>query len=87
MLIWFGASDAFVQPNLAQCVQDTITANGADSLMTYCYDPTATHASLVRADSDYVNEWIGWKAGIGADPGACPPFNSGMMCRQPPVNF
>ena len=66
---------------------DTTTADGAAPIMTYCYDLTATHNSLVRADSDYVNEWISWKAGIGADPGACRAFNSGGICRVPPVNF
>jgi pimeloyl-ACP methyl ester carboxylesterase len=87
ILVWLGALDTFLAPNLAQCVEDTVTANGANSLMTYCYDLTATHNSLVRADSDYVNEWISFKAGIGADPGSCPVFDSGSLCRQPPINY
>ncbi|HWE27126.1 MAG TPA: hypothetical protein VHB97_03945, partial [Polyangia bacterium] len=87
ILVWFGAQDTYLQPALAQCIQDTATAEGVDSLMRYCYDATATHVGLVRADADYVNQWVAFKAGIGADPGACPPFDSGVSCLVPPVNY
>ena len=87
MLVWFGALDTFLKPSLAQCVQDTATAEVGTSLIRYCYDPMSTHTGLVRADSDYVNKWIGFKAGLGSDPGACPTFNSGGSCLVPPVNY
>jgi hypothetical protein len=87
ILVWFGAQDTFLYPALAQCIQDTAKAEGADALMTYCYDPTADHLSLVRVDSDYVNKWVGWKAGIGSDPGSCPAFITGKSCLMPPANY
>lgn len=87
MLVWFGALDTFLKPSLAQCVHDTATTEVGASLVRYCYDQTATHNSLVRADSDYVNKWIGFQAGIGSDPGSCPTFDSGGTCLVPPVNY
>lgn len=87
ILVWFGALDTYLKPALAQCIQDTATAEGASGIMRYCYDANSTHVQLVRADADYVNQWVAFKAGIGSDPGDCPPFNSGFQCLVPPVNY
>lgn len=87
VLIFYGGMDAYVKPGFAQCARDKFMMDNTDSIISYCYDAAATHAALVRLDTDYVNKWIAFKAGIGPDPGACTPFPSGMMCTVPPNNF
>ena len=46
-----------------------------------------TATSSADANSDYVNQWIAARAGVGSDPAACAPFPTGMTCLQPPNDF
>lgn len=91
ILIWFGGMDTYIKPTLAQCVRDKfamdLSGAGTTTKIQYCYDPNATHNSIVRDDTDFVNKWIAFKAGIGADPGACMDFPTGLTCKTPPNNF
>ena len=44
----------------------------------------ATATSSVAVDPDFVNQWIAARAGIGAEPAACPALPTGMTCQTPP---
>jgi pimeloyl-ACP methyl ester carboxylesterase len=89
MLTWYAAMDLDVPPNLAQCALDRLAADGTPaSLVSYCFDAGADHNNVIRRNSDYVNQWIAARAGLGKDPAPCTPFPAGMQaCRMPPANF
>ncbi|HEY2745600.1 MAG TPA: lipase family protein, partial [Polyangia bacterium] len=93
MLIWYGGMDTTVKPGWAECAREKFTmdvsATGATTMLKFCYDPNAMHRDIIRgANSDFVNQWIAARAGIGSDPTPdCMPFPSGMTCLTPPNNL
>ena len=89
ILIWYSAGDMTVKPGWAECAREKfakdIAATGATTTIKYCYDPSAGHREIIRGnDPDFVNQWIAARAGIGAEPAACPDFPTGMACLVPP---
>ncbi len=92
ILIWYGGMDSYVKPGWAECARERFTselsAAGATTMIQYCYDAPTDHRNLIRgSDPDYVNQWIAARAGIGAEPAACPDFPTGMTCLTPPNDF
>jgi len=91
LLIMFGGSDTFVNPNRALCAKKKLTADLAAGTATttikYCSDDAAGHRDLVRdASADYVLKWIASQAGAGADPGACTDLPAGT-CQAIPQEY
>lgn len=88
ILLFVGGMDNYLTMTRAPCVRNKLTADtmaaGSTTKLTYCFDATATHDSVVRVDSDYVNKWIAARGGVGADPGACTDWP--MNACQPPPN-
>jgi pimeloyl-ACP methyl ester carboxylesterase len=87
VVIWYGGNDIYVTPQFAQCARDKIHSDGADAQVSYCWDAGADHLSLIRIDSDYVNQWIAARAGIGAEPAPCTPFPTTLNCPTAPRNL
>jgi pimeloyl-ACP methyl ester carboxylesterase len=91
VLIWYGGQDTFVLPGFAQCAIDRISKDfgsaGASASLSVCYDATSPHRPLAHAHVDYVNQWIAARAGLGAEPAACPNFPTGLICQQPPNDY
>jgi pimeloyl-ACP methyl ester carboxylesterase len=91
ILIWYGGKDAAVKPGWAECERERfakdLMSGGATTKIQYCFDGNAQHRDIIRgSDPDYVNQWIAARAGLGAEPAACPDFStSGItMCLVPP---
>ena len=89
LLIWYGGMDSYVKPGWAECAREKLARDfstpGATTQVRYCYDPAADHAGLLDgSDPDYINAWIAAQVGLGADPGSCMPFPTGMTCLTPP---
>ena len=90
LLVFAGGMDTSVKPGFVQCGRDKINADlmaaGATTMVQYCLDPNATHHSIVRLQSDYVNQWIAARAGVGSEPAACANVPT-TTCTVPPNNF
>ena len=92
LLIWYGGMDTYIKPGWAQCARDRfaqdLSAPGATATIRYCYEPAADHGGVLNGgDPDYINAWIAAQAGIGADPGSCMEFPTGLACLTPPVDL
>ena len=90
VLVWQGAMDSTIDPTRAQCGFDKLhadlkAAKTPTASLTLCEDATATHGGVVRQDMDFVNQWIAARAGLGADPAACPSWTT-RTCATPPPN-
>lgn len=99
ILVWQAGQDASDRPGFAQCAREKfakdLSAAGATTTIKYCFDASAAHRDIIRrAPSDYVNEWIAARAGVGAEPtGPCadvpspwtdPSGVTGTACETPP---
>jgi hypothetical protein len=42
--------------------------------------------AIVQLDLDWGMQWLAWKAGIGAQPGACASWPT-ITCQTPPPNL
>jgi pimeloyl-ACP methyl ester carboxylesterase len=99
ILVWYGGKDTTVKPGWAQCARERfakdLSSPSATTTIKYCYDANAIHRDIIRgAASDFVNQWIAARAGIGTDPTPdCTPFptswtdpdgTTGTACETPP---
>lgn len=92
ILITFGGIDTLVPTGRAQCARNKLamdlSVSGATTQLSYCYNSKASHRDIIRStEVDYLNKWVAAKAGVGADPGACPAFPASETCSTPPHEY
>jgi pimeloyl-ACP methyl ester carboxylesterase len=90
ILVFYGGMDTSVTQGRAQCARDKfgkdLMATTATTTIKYCFDAAANHRDIIRgANSDYVNQWIAARGGVGSDPTTgCTDFPTGVTCQVPP---
>ena len=97
VVMWHGANDAVIEPALAKCAIDKLSADlqpleGTAARFTFCGDAAADHESLLSNDIAWVARWIEARAGNGGEPPSCPGSdaleggNGPLSCLTPPGN-
>ena len=95
--MWHGANDLVIEPPLAKCAIDKISADlpplkGATAKFTFCGDAGADHESLLSNDVAWVTRMIEARAGNAGEPPACPGIGAleggqgPLTCLTPPGN-
>ncbi len=80
ILSLYGAQDQTITPDLAACVFNRYSSDGAN--VTGCLSPTDSHSGLVATHADYVNQWIAWKALGAAAPAPCPYNQNNLVANE-----
>jgi alpha-beta hydrolase superfamily lysophospholipase len=86
LLVLYGGADTTIPPDRASCGRDRLKSDGAK--MTFCYEPTADHHTILDMRSSYVADWIASQAMGAAVPTACPQDETALTtpCNQTPPN-
>jgi pimeloyl-ACP methyl ester carboxylesterase len=93
VVLWQGANDLVINPLLAKCGIDKISADlppsSRTAKFTQCGDPVAAHEDLLSNQMGWVTRWIDARALGTAEPAACQTLESitgPLMCLTPPGN-
>jgi pimeloyl-ACP methyl ester carboxylesterase len=87
ILITYGGQDTTIPKERMACAIERLTEDAAKYRV--CYNPTATHSTIVNETGSYVADWIYQKTNGGADPGKCPGDEAAAAlpaCATPPPN-
>lgn len=86
LFVAYGGNDTTIPPDRARCGIDRLKADGA--AMTFCYEPTATHGSILDVRSKYVADWIASKTLGAPAPEACAQNEAAVTtaCNPTPSN-
>lgn len=86
LFVAYGGQDTTIPADRARCGIDRLKADGA--AMTFCFEPTATHQTIINAKVKYVADWIASKTLGTAAPAACAQNEAAVTtsCNQTPTN-
>ena len=71
ILLSWGGQDTTMKPDFMSCVFDRLGTKGDNANYKVCYDPSATHGSIVALQADHVIGWIAAKSLGEAMPADC----------------
>ena len=57
MLMLYGGKDDTIPKDRMRCALDRLTTDGTN--LTFCYEPEATHGSIIGVRGEYVADWLG----------------------------
>jgi len=93
ILMWQGAEDQALPPELTQCGIDKINADfaapDATASFTLCGDRSAGHETILSQNMSWTAQWIAWKTSNGPAPSACAghsellPQSGALTCLLP----
>jgi pimeloyl-ACP methyl ester carboxylesterase len=86
LFVAYGGQDTTIPPDRARCGIDRLKADGA--AMTFCYEPDATHGTILNVRAKYVADWIASKTLGAAAPPACAQNEAAVTtaCNKTPSN-
>jgi pimeloyl-ACP methyl ester carboxylesterase len=79
----YGGADEGIPPERMACVLDRLDADGANHHT--CFEPDATHLTIVYKRSDFAADWIAARTLGGAEP-TCQTSFERPACATPPNN-
>lgn len=86
LFVAYGGKDTTIPPDRARCGIDRL--KGDNAAMTFCYEPDATHGTILNVRAKYVADWIGSKTLGETAPAACAQNEAAVTtpCNPTPKN-